>query len=177
MNLNTFNLDKDLGVWISSDLKWAHHVDSAVCAANSVWGQIRRSFRYIDNFSFKLLFQSLVRPHLECGACVWNPHLAKDIVKLEGVQRRASKSVIGLGKYSYQVRLAHLQMISLEDRRTRGDVIQQFKFFNGLNIINWHTGLRLATHTYNTRHHNIILDEVNHSNLRHKFFFNRINNL
>ena len=80
--LASTELEKDLGVWISSDLKWAHHVDSAVCAANSVWGQIRRSFRYIDSFTFKLLFQSLVRPHLEYGACVWNPYLVKDIVKL-----------------------------------------------------------------------------------------------
>ena len=41
------DLEKDLGVWIGSDLKWSHHVDAAVCTANRVWGEIRHSFRYI----------------------------------------------------------------------------------------------------------------------------------
>ena len=170
------DLEKDLGVWIGSDLKWSHHVDAAVCTANRVWGEIRHSFRYMNNFTFKLLFQSMVRPHLEYGACVWNPFLKKDIQKVEGVQRRATKSVFGLGKLEYDARLNKLNMLSLEERRYRGDMIQQFKFKHGLNIINWHTGDKPSTHTYNTRHHNLLLGEINHSNFRHNFFLNRIVN-
>ena len=100
VDLTKTTLEKDLGVWISSDLKPSHHIDSAVCTANKVWGQIKHSFRYITCKSFKLLFCSLVRPHLEYGACVWTPFLKKDIAKLENMQRRATKHVFGLGKLS-----------------------------------------------------------------------------
>ena len=68
-------------------------------------------------------------------------------------------------------------MISLEARRHRGDMIQQFKFKHGLNaILQTYTGVKPSTHTYNTRHHNLLLGETSHSNFRHSFFLNRIVN-
>ncbi len=41
----------------------------------------------------KTLYYSSVRPHLEFAAPVWNPHLEKDIQKLEQIQNRPTKTI------------------------------------------------------------------------------------
>ena len=57
----------------------------------------------------------------------WNPYLKKDIDLLEGVQRRATKMILGYKHYCYEDRLALCQLSTLESRRPRGDLIQAFR--------------------------------------------------
>ena len=86
---------------------------------------------------FKQLYTTMVRPHLEYCSAVWNPHLKKDINKLERVQRRATKLVPYIRDLPYEERLKKLDILSLEERRVRGDLIQYFKFYKGFNKVNW----------------------------------------
>ena len=100
------DLEKDLGVWVSKDLKWNHHINIAVNKANRVLGMIKNSFNYLDETSLKLLFTSLVRPHLEYAATIWNPNskglgMARQI---ESIQRRATR-IPDLKGLSYEDRL------------------------------------------------------------------------
>ena len=80
---------KDLGLTISSDLSWGKHVLATVNEANMVLDLIRRSIETNNQDVFLQLYESLVRPILECAAPVWSPYLIKDIVALEKVHRRA----------------------------------------------------------------------------------------
>ena len=50
-----------------------------------------KTFTSRDMNLWKLLYVSLVRPHLEFASTVWNPYLAGDIETLEKVQRRAKR--------------------------------------------------------------------------------------
>ena len=59
------------------------------------------------------LHKALVRPHLEYCVQVWNPHFKKDVGVLEGMQRRATKMLKGLGKLSCEERLKRCQMTTL----------------------------------------------------------------
>ena len=118
---------KDLGVTFSSDLSFENHISLKVKKANSMFGIIRRSFTYLDCDMFKRLFTSIVRPHLEYGACVWNPHHKRLIKMIEDVQRRATKTVPGLSSLTYQERLKKIGIPTLLYRRYRGDMIEVFK--------------------------------------------------
>ncbi len=75
--------ERDLGLMVSSDPKWATQVEKATKAAKAIKAQIRNSFRYFDADLVRLLYLSLVRPHLEFAVPVWNPYMKKDIEKLE----------------------------------------------------------------------------------------------
>jgi hypothetical protein len=74
---------KDLGIVISDDLKPSKHIGNIVKKANSVPGQIKRSFSVRSRQVVVDLYKNFVRPHLEFAVQVWNPWLAKDIEALE----------------------------------------------------------------------------------------------
>ena len=67
-----------------------------------------------------------------------NINLKRDITVIENVQRRANKLVKQFKNLDYSERLVKLNLTSLEDRRTRGYLIQFFKCYTGTNIVNWH---------------------------------------
>ena len=66
--------EKDLGVIWDDELKFREELTSRVQKANNIMGVIRRTYVHPDESTFKLLFKSLVRPHLEYGEPVWDPH-------------------------------------------------------------------------------------------------------
>ena len=60
------------------------------------------------------------------------PYLAKDIDKIERVQRRATNLVPEIKELSYEERLKSLDLFTLAHRRTRGDMISMYKIMSGL---------------------------------------------
>ena len=75
---------KYLGVWITKDLSWSKHVSEICFKAIKIIGLIYRQYYQHSNAdTLKQLYISSVRPHLEYAAAVWDPHLQKDINKLE----------------------------------------------------------------------------------------------
>ena len=125
--------EKDLGVWITNDLKHEKQIIAASQRAMAVLRSVRnrRAFVRFDIETFSIIYTSYIRPHLEYCIQAWSPYYAKDIVFLEKVQRRATKLVWGLKEFSYEERLERLKLFSLEERRLRGDLIQTFKLLTG----------------------------------------------
>ena len=54
---------------------------------------------------------------------------------IERVQRRATGSILGLARLSYEERLMETWLYSLERRRLRGDMIEMFKILKGIDKI------------------------------------------
>jgi len=130
-------VEKDLGVVWQNNLKWGEHVNRACSMAYMKLGMLRRTFKTWTNArTFKMLFTTCVRPHLEYAVPVWNALRKKDIKKLEKVQERATRLVPQLQDLSYAERLLNLGLTSLEERRLRGDMIQMYKIFKNFNHVN-----------------------------------------
>ena len=83
---------------------------------------------------------------------VWNPYLKNDIDLLEGVQRRATKMILGYKHYCYEDRLALCQLSTLEGRRLRDNLIQAFKLLKSLDQINYKNFFVLDANTSRRGH-------------------------
>ena len=74
-------------------------------------GLIRRGFsNTLSVFNKKSLYVSLVKSHLLYCSIIWRPHLRKDIMLLERVQRRASKFLLNDYSSDYKSRLISLNL-------------------------------------------------------------------
>ena len=92
--LSTVSSHTYLGITVSSDLKWHKHISNICLKATRTLNFLRRRWRntYCCSQEAKnLAYLSLIRPHLEYAAAVWDPYMAKDIQQLKRVQRRAAR--------------------------------------------------------------------------------------
>ncbi|MBM6549301.1 hypothetical protein H7673_10610 [Streptococcus dysgalactiae subsp. equisimilis] len=129
-DIETLDVKKDLGVWLSSSLKFSLHHQVASKKAFAVLNMIRRTFPRIKPGDFITLYGVYVRPLLEYANTVVYSNLRKDINCLERVQRAATKMVHGLHNRPYRERLETLQLFPLDARRLRGDLILVFQLFS-----------------------------------------------
>ena len=127
ITLETSDLEKDLGVFVSSDLKPSAHVAKIAAKANARVGLIKRTFTYMDGGGLHFLYTTLVRPILDYGVQCWSSYLVKDINKLEQVQRRAALLVPECSTLCYEERCKLLGLQTLQARRERGDMIEVYR--------------------------------------------------
>ena len=130
--------EKDLGVTFDEKLSFDPHIHRVVKKANQMLGLIKRSFLFMNKDIFLKLFKSFVRPHIEYANVIWSPHLKRQSIYIENVQRRATKLLDFCKDMSYEERLRELQLHSLKGRRDRGDLIQMYEIYNGYDDINFH---------------------------------------
>ena len=133
--INTTKSERDLGILVTNDLKSSTHCGEAVKKANRVLFSIRKCFSKLSLSSFKIIYKTYARPHLDYCSQIWSPHLKKDINLIEGVQRRATKLVKGLRNLSYEERLVSVGLTTLKFRRTRGDLIETFKIMKNIDKV------------------------------------------
>ena len=167
--------EKDLGVLIDKDLKFTSHIKSIVAKANRMIGLIKISFESIDKEMFLILYKALVRPLLEYCVHSWSPHFETDITLLENVQRRATRMVREFSQLSYEERLKELDLPTLRERRTRGDMILTYRLIHGEEGIDYRKFFSLTESTYNTRGHSLkIMKPTARLDVRKYFFSNRV---
>jgi ribonuclease P/MRP protein subunit RPP40 len=159
-----------LGVTVQQDLKWSKQCSKSVSTANRII-VIKRSFCYLSKDVVLKLYKSLVQPHLEYCAQAGRPYLKKDIELIEGVQRRAIKLIKSLKDETYENRFKKIHLTSMETRRLRGELIEVFKMFKGMDNLDFHKFFQLTNAP--TRGHSLKL--VKHGCNLHirKFSFSR----
>jgi hypothetical protein len=146
--------EKDIGVLVDETISFSTHIQNQINKANSIMGLIRRTYTYLDEQSFKYLFQALVRPHLEYAAAVWSPNKSGEIEQIENVQRRAMKQIPSLKNMEYNQRLRKLNMPTVKYRRARGDMIEVFNILNGIYDTHATIGMMELMTQANTRGYN-----------------------
>ena len=171
--LEKVDCEKDLGVWVSKDMKPSIQSVKAANRGMNVLRTIRKTFLNLTERNFHVLYRTFVQPHLEYCIQAWRPYLKKDIQKLEAVQRRATKMVEGLRNTPYEERLEILGIPQLEDRWNRGDCIEMYKIVTGkLDVVS--SKFFIPSHTQLRGHTKKVFIQQQSSQLRKSFFTQRV---
>lgn len=125
---------RDLGILITSDLKWKTHIDH-IC--RQAFGKLFTLFKAVRSCDPKFLtrmYTSYVRPVLEFSSSVFNPYQKTDINKLEKVQKIATKLIhyrcFRNQLFSYNETLSKLGLKTLQERRLIADLILYHKIMH-----------------------------------------------
>lgn len=165
---------RDLGVTFDSHLKFNLHIDNIVTASSRMLGFILRQSRSFCNYKSSItLYYAYVFSKLNFASIVWNPQYNTYIDRIERVQMRflrflGSKCGLRLNRgdpENYVIRLKHLNMIILQNRRIMSDVLfvnkllsNQLESSSLLSRINFHAPSRrfrqLETFVLPLRHTN-----------------------
>ena len=121
---------KYLGVTITNDLKWNTHISNVCTKANRTLGFLRRNLYSCPPDVKEAAYKGLVRPVLEYGSSVWDPHTHGLQEELEKVQNRKTRFVTG--NYIFETGsmtgiLGQLKWESLKERRKDSRLILLYK--------------------------------------------------
>lgn len=121
---------RDLGVLFDNKLTFKEHLEDVTNRASRMLGFVLRNVKGFRNPKTKiLLYYSLVRSILEYCSVIWRPHYSTHILRLERIQKRFlwhltySSGLSTKILSSYQKRLSHFKICSLENRRRIIDVV------------------------------------------------------
>ena len=115
--LETVSTFKYLGVLVSSSLQRSPHIQGVCSKARKIFGLLYRwYYQHSDPSTLLHLYLSLVRPHTEYAAQVWDPHLYKDINSLENIQKFALQVCCKNWNMGYAELLDLCKVPSLENR-------------------------------------------------------------
>ena len=140
--LSQVNTNPYLGVTISRDMSWSPHIATICAKANKLLGFLKRNLRRCPQELKEKAYTTLVRPKLEYASAIWDPHLQKDVKKLEAVQRKAAHFVTNQPHQrtadehaSVNEMLCQLGWPALESRREDARVTTMYKMVNKLICI------------------------------------------
>ena len=142
--------EKDLGVWITSDLTWIKHVLDGCSNANNLLGHVRRSSREISSTRTRCTLYLAVA----YASQVWPLQFISLIKRTERIQRRASKFMLNLPylcSETYHERLMMLELIPICYWHEYLDLVFFFKAINGLVHISEDVLLQMVNPTCATK--------------------------
>ena len=105
--LGTAEVEKDLGILVTDNLKPSAQCAKATKKANGILGQIVRAFHFRTKAVLRKLFKAFVRPVLEYAVAVWSPWTEADCETLEKVQRRAIRLMSNVRGAIYEEKLKY----------------------------------------------------------------------
>lgn len=176
-------LIKDLGIFISCDLRWSDHVSYICRNASFSSYQIIKCFKTKNINILIKLYKTYVRPKLEYNSSVWSPYLLKDKKKIESIQKHFTKYAFNrcnISFDSYSDRLSKINLKTLEHRRLICDMIMLFKITNNLSFIKFSDYFYFFNSSYNLRRNSLQIKHKHDYKIKYQdslwynSFFNRI---
>ena len=125
---------KNLGVTITSDLRWNTHVSNVCTKANRTLGFLRRNLYSFPEEVREAAYKGLVRPVLDYGSSVWDSPPPSRCSSPGRIRKHAARFVTG--NYHYETGnmtgiLGQLKWDSLKKRRKDNRLILLYKGLKG----------------------------------------------
>ena len=134
--LESCDTEKDLGVWVSSNLTSDKQVTEQCAKANKLLGFVRRASRYIQSIQTRrTLYLSIVRCHLGYATQVWSPQSIGLLKRVENVQRRATKLILKLPFRCDVTYKTRLQLTNLLPISCWHEVLDMVFFYTAVNNV------------------------------------------
>lgn len=127
---------RDLGVIMDDKLNFRSHIDSIVNKSARLLGFLKRSTKGFKLVRTKIvLYNALVRSHLEFASVVWSPHYAVHSQRVESIQRAFTKHLAYTSakispRCPYEQRVRCFNVSSLRDRRLTQGLLFLHKIVN-----------------------------------------------
>ena len=126
----------DLGVTFEPDLKYKTHINLVCVKAKQKLNFMRKRILSNNPNLIIMIYKMYVLPVLMYCSPVWSPQTHDDILKLEKIQKKFTKSLSGYKNLSYKERLTKSNLKSLELSRLFADLIFCYKILHDLVDIN-----------------------------------------
>jgi len=168
--LKSVSQAKYLGITLTSYLRWNTHINNITSKGNKTIGFLRRNLNISSTNIKAQAYKSLVRPIVEYGSTVWDPHTQANINQLEMVQRRAARYVCNRHHNTSSVTnmLCTLGWRSLGDRRKDARLCLLFKIVHNLVLVPAPT--YLVPFIRSSRLHHNQAFQIPHSNADYHLF-------
>ena len=121
-------------VCITDNLSPEKHINKITGDTYQLLRNIRIAFKYLDEEMINKLIPPLIWPKLEYAAVIWSPNIKKDIRKIAGLQRTATKMAPSLRDLPFEKRFLD-KLPTFQKKRERGDLIAVYRASKGLDKI------------------------------------------
>jgi hypothetical protein len=137
-NMQEVSEIRDLGIYFDKKLKFHIHIDKTVSKCFKTLGFIIRN---IKNFKLPnskiIIYNALIRASLEYCSVIWTPRYEVHIKRIESVQKRFMWYLVLQHNLvnqlpSYNERLSHFNIVSLQKRRQLLDQLFLYKVVNSV---------------------------------------------
>ena len=141
IDLDFVKSEKDLGVFVTSNLSWDENILALCTKASSRLGLMKRTLWFIkDGKQKRAFYLSLVRSLFEHCSVVWRPTTSLLTGKVESIQRRAVKWILGeqdhhYNDFEYLSRLKNLELMPMESKFLFTDLIMFHNIYNDQSVI------------------------------------------
>lgn len=177
LQIASVNSHKDLGITISPDLSWSEHIGQLLSKAYRSLGLLRRTFSNSCSVTTrKSLYVAIVRSSVSYCSPVWRPHLKRDIIAMEQLQKRATKFILNDYSSDYRVRLLTLKLLPLMMLLELNDIMffvrclkQPSPCFDIGEYVTFCSGAGTRSASHNRLKHTI-----SSNNTTRNFYFNRL---
>ena len=133
--------EKDLGIVVTSDLCWEEYILALCTKASSRLGLMKRTLRFIkDRKQKRAFYLALIRSLFEHGSIIWCPTTVVLINKVETIQRRAVKWILGEQDHHYNdieylSRLRDLDLMPMINKLRYTDLVVFHSIYNNGSVV------------------------------------------